>query len=137
MAYKLVIKPLAELDIAESYQWYDEKLEGLGDDFLNELERSLELIKTNPHQDPQFTFQFSKAFGFFAHGAVPDHPYISPMLALYQPYIPCVWIGFRKGGWWVTITFGLVVGCWFVVEASFVIRHSQFVICFPGRFTSK
>lgn len=50
MAYKLVIKPLAELDIAESYQWYDEKLEGLGDDFLNELERSLELIKTNPHQ---------------------------------------------------------------------------------------
>lgn len=50
MAYNLIIKPLAELDIAESYQWYNGKQEGLGDEFLNELDRSLESITINPHQ---------------------------------------------------------------------------------------
>jgi toxin ParE1/3/4 len=50
MAYNLIITPLAEQDIAESYQWYNEQQDGLGNDFLNELERSLDLIKTNPHQ---------------------------------------------------------------------------------------
>jgi plasmid stabilization system protein ParE len=50
MAYKLIIKPLAERDITETYQWYNEKQAGLGDDFLNELERSLDFIKANPNQ---------------------------------------------------------------------------------------
>ena len=48
MGYNVIIKPLAEQDIAESYQWYNEKQAGLGDDFLSELDRSLEFIRTNP-----------------------------------------------------------------------------------------
>ena len=46
----LVIKPLAEKDIAETYIWYNEEQEGLGDTFLDQLERSLEFIDQNPRQ---------------------------------------------------------------------------------------
>jgi hypothetical protein len=34
MAYNLIITPLAEQDIAESYQWYNEQQDGLGNDFF-------------------------------------------------------------------------------------------------------
>jgi toxin ParE1/3/4 len=50
MSYRIVIKPLAEKDIVELYTWYNQEKEGLGDDFLTELERSLEFIKANPYQ---------------------------------------------------------------------------------------
>ena len=50
MRFRLIIKPLAEKDIEELYTWYNREQEGLGDDFLNELERSLELIASNPNQ---------------------------------------------------------------------------------------
>lgn len=50
MSYTLVIKPLAEKDIAETYTWYNEEQEGLGDTFLDQLERSLEFIEKNPGQ---------------------------------------------------------------------------------------
>jgi len=50
MSYSLVIKPLAEKDIAETYKWYNQEQEGLGDTFLDQLERSLEFIKKTPAQ---------------------------------------------------------------------------------------
>lgn len=50
MSYRLVIKPLAEQDIIESYLWYNEKQPGLGEHYLKELERCFELLKMNPHQ---------------------------------------------------------------------------------------
>ena len=51
--YKLVIKPLAEVDAKESVGWYNEKREGLGDDFLLILDAKMNSILRNPHQ-----FQF-------------------------------------------------------------------------------
>ena len=50
MSYRLVIKPLAEKDIEESYRWYNQEREGLGDIFLDQLERNLEFIEMNPEQ---------------------------------------------------------------------------------------
>ena len=38
MSYTLVIKPLAEKDITETYTWYNQEQEGLGDTFLDQLE---------------------------------------------------------------------------------------------------
>ena len=49
MSYQILLKPLAELDINESYTWYNEEREGLGDDFLSELEKSQELIREKPY----------------------------------------------------------------------------------------
>lgn len=50
MSHMLVIKPLAEKDIIETYTWYNEEQEGLGDTFLDQLERSLEFIEKSPRQ---------------------------------------------------------------------------------------
>lgn len=50
MTYRLIVKPLAEQDITQSYLWYNEQREGLGEEFLNELERSIQQIIANPHQ---------------------------------------------------------------------------------------
>ena len=50
VSYRLVIKPLAELDISETYAWYNVEQEGLGDAYLDQLERSLKFIEKNPKQ---------------------------------------------------------------------------------------
>jgi toxin ParE1/3/4 len=44
MSLELVIRPEAEADALEAYQWYSEQLPGLGDDFLAEIDRALESI---------------------------------------------------------------------------------------------
>jgi hypothetical protein len=38
MPYKIEIRPLAKVEIFEAYDWYDTQREGLGLEFLNELE---------------------------------------------------------------------------------------------------
>lgn len=50
MSFRLIIKPLAERDILESYHWYNQQSPGLGDDFLSELENILHFIESNPNQ---------------------------------------------------------------------------------------
>jgi len=48
--YKLIIKPLAEEDAKDAANWYNEKREGLGSDFLLALEAALNAIQRNPNQ---------------------------------------------------------------------------------------
>ena len=38
MPYKLEVRPLAVIEILEAYDWYESAKEGLGVEFLNELE---------------------------------------------------------------------------------------------------
>ena len=37
-AYKLEIRPLALMEVLEAYDWYELQREGLGSEFLDELE---------------------------------------------------------------------------------------------------
>lgn len=48
MKYHLIIKSAAELDITGSVKWYDEKQQGLGLRFLNDLDQKLQKVKANP-----------------------------------------------------------------------------------------
>jgi len=48
MDYELIIKPEAELDIAETMRWYDEKKEGLGLRFVEDLDQKIAKIQVNP-----------------------------------------------------------------------------------------
>ena len=41
MNYQLIIRPEAELDIEESYNWYEDQAMGLGDEFLLALHMRL------------------------------------------------------------------------------------------------
>jgi toxin ParE1/3/4 len=48
MKYHLIIKSGAELDITDSVKWYDEKQQGLGLRFLNDLDQKLQKVQANP-----------------------------------------------------------------------------------------
>ncbi len=48
--HKIIVKPLAESDIEEAALWYNDKVEGLGNEFLLVLEAKLNAIKRNPNQ---------------------------------------------------------------------------------------
>ena len=48
MKYKLIIKTKAELDILKLFNWYENKKIGLGSEFLEEIEKKLNLITKDP-----------------------------------------------------------------------------------------
>ncbi len=48
MPYKIEIRPLAAIEILEAYDWYELQREGLGLEFLNELEIFYDSLFRNP-----------------------------------------------------------------------------------------
>ena len=48
MAYKLEIRHLATMEVLEAFDWYESQREGLGIEFLNELENLNNSILRNP-----------------------------------------------------------------------------------------
>ena len=48
MSRELILRPEAEADALEAYRWYNEQLPGLGEEFLTEIDRAIEIIRTNP-----------------------------------------------------------------------------------------
>src|SRR5580698_5349737 len=48
MTYQLIVRPLAEENATEAYWWYEEKYEGLGNEFLLSLDACLNAIIRNP-----------------------------------------------------------------------------------------
>jgi len=48
MAEPVVLSPRAVTEIGEAYEWYEEQLPGLGEQFLVVLDAQIELIKASP-----------------------------------------------------------------------------------------
>ena len=48
--FRLELKPLAEIDVAEAAIWYNIQREGLGEEFLLALEAKFNEIQRNPYQ---------------------------------------------------------------------------------------
>jgi plasmid stabilization system protein ParE len=48
MKFKIIIRPEAENDLKEAYSWYEGKRNGLGDEFLLNIEAGLNFIGRNP-----------------------------------------------------------------------------------------
>jgi plasmid stabilization system protein ParE len=48
MARRLVVRPHAESDIESTYEWYEDQREGLGAEFLAELEAGFSRVVRNP-----------------------------------------------------------------------------------------
>ena len=69
MAYKLEIRPLAVMEVLEAYDWYELQREGLGAEFLDELEMFYTNILRNP-----------TSYGFFdkavRQGKLSRFPYV-------------------------------------------------------------
>jgi len=45
---KIIFAPLASKELDEAYDWYEERSLGLGDNFLDVLDKAFELISANP-----------------------------------------------------------------------------------------
>lgn len=52
MKYHLIIRPEADADIEESYNWYEDQSIGLGNEFLRILDATLISIERNPLAHP-------------------------------------------------------------------------------------
>jgi len=50
--FRLELLSLAEDELSDAYDWYDEQLAGLGNEFYNEVSHYLNLIEANPFQFP-------------------------------------------------------------------------------------
>lgn len=74
MAFEIVIKEEAKMDIADAMQWYVSKAENLDKKFLLAVEEPLLRKKQNP-------FAFKKIYKKFRQTAVKKFPYV----ILYEP----------------------------------------------------
>ncbi len=53
MSRGLIIRPEAEVELAEAFAWYEERLTGLGAEFLLCIDAAFNAILRNPRQYPQ------------------------------------------------------------------------------------
>ena len=49
MQYEIEIRSLATIETLETYDWYEQQREGLGLEFLNELEKFYSILLHNPN----------------------------------------------------------------------------------------
>lgn len=50
---KLIVRPEAEADVQRGYRWYEEQLPGVGDDFLEIVERQIARVVERPVAYPR------------------------------------------------------------------------------------
>ena len=48
MIYRLVVRPEAERDFAEAFDWYETQKPGLGTEFINAVEDAISTIQISP-----------------------------------------------------------------------------------------
>ncbi|OLE55926.1 MAG: addiction module toxin RelE [Acidobacteria bacterium 13_1_20CM_3_53_8] len=48
MTYNVIVRPEAEREIQEAFDWYEEQSEGLGLDFLRAADACLSVVQRNP-----------------------------------------------------------------------------------------
>lgn len=71
MNYKLIIRPEAELDIQEAFEWYEERNPGLGSKFVRAVDSCLAAIGRNPlaypllHREVRRTLVHLFPYGIF------------------------------------------------------------------------
>ena len=60
MNYRLEITKAAQQDLEESYDWYETKLAGLGDDFISAVEDAITTIIQHPESYAIFVDDYRK-----------------------------------------------------------------------------
>lgn len=52
MSFTLTFRPVARHELEAAALWYENERRGLGEDFLREVERALELVREHPERFP-------------------------------------------------------------------------------------
>lgn len=50
--YSIIYSSRAQKEIAKTWEWYEDRQQGLGDRFINEIMRRVLLIEQNPYRYP-------------------------------------------------------------------------------------
>ncbi len=53
MTFAVIFKPLAQLEVDEAYEWYQQEHIRMGDAFLEQLERTSSFLRDNPDLYPK------------------------------------------------------------------------------------
>ena len=61
MPFQVIYKPLAQLEAAEACDWYRQAHIGMGDDFLDELERTNDFLSRSPRLYPCVELEMRRA----------------------------------------------------------------------------
>ena len=90
----LIFHPDVKEEIKFSYSWYQEQAEGLGEDFLSELEASYQIIAEYPETWPNFQKGFKRYL-------LPKFPFsVIYKIHLSEIYVVAVMHNKRKPGYW-------------------------------------
>ena len=92
---ELLFHPDVELEVKASYTWYENQADGLGDDFINELESAYDAIEELPDTWPKF----QKYFRRFILSKFPFSVIYSSKKK--QLYVVAVMHNSRKPGYWL------------------------------------
>lgn len=61
MSYEIVVRPEAAREVQEAFNWYEEKSEGLGLEFLRAADACLAGVKRNPFASPPMYQEIHRA----------------------------------------------------------------------------
>jgi len=53
VSFSFLVRPLAELDLLEAFEWYEAQQTGLGADFISAIDSVFARIASNPHLYPE------------------------------------------------------------------------------------
>ncbi len=54
MSWRVILRPKAEADLREAARWYELQRPRLGDQFLDEISRTLSLLQNSPERHPVY-----------------------------------------------------------------------------------
>ena len=94
MAFRLIIRPEAELDIESSALWYEQQQRGLGDRFLDGLNEVFVRVTEQPLRFPQIRKNVRRALlGRFPYGVyfVPESDRVIVIAVLHLRRHPDTW----------------------------------------------
>jgi plasmid stabilization system protein ParE len=58
--WRVIIRPNAEADLSEARSWYESQRAGLGDELLDEVDRAVRLLETDPERRPFYYRDFRR-----------------------------------------------------------------------------
>jgi hypothetical protein len=61
MAFRIIFHPLADKEFSTAYQWYEERMEGLGDRFTEAIENQLNQLISKPLLYPKKRSSYREA----------------------------------------------------------------------------
>ena len=97
MTWRVIFEPAAQAEIAETFDWYEQKSYGLGGDFLRMIAAAEELLMRNPEAFPLTRGRFRRIllrrFPYALHFELLSDQRVSVLACLHHRRNPARWPG--------------------------------------------